>query len=202
MDLRMQISPSQRMQMVLKGLNPLNEKDVRGFLSGSIGQGEKLERAKTLIGEDAFNNTNLGHSKHSEREGPNLDGSISKVSKKENRSLNEQLQEDLDDYTAPVSSDLSGKLQMNLLNNSPQRQQTPVNIKEYETMGYKNTIVYLNSFILSLKTPNSENRLNVYTSLTNVLKAEQKIKVNKNALKAYQQGCMRAEKEMFDKLKR
>jgi len=192
------LTKKQRLDMQMQGLSPLNPEHVEKYINagGNVGTSmkESIERAKTLIGEEAFANTSLGHKDswsggHVKSTG-NIETDIRNQLKNdmEGYSNKRNLMESLEDFDIPVRR--------------TKQPTSQVSVQEIQQLGYTNTIAYLNAFIRNLKNPTSAGRMEIYKTLQASLQKEQSFKNNQNALKAYQSGCKKAESEMFDKLRK
>lgn len=193
------LTKKQRLDMQMAGLSPLNPEHVAQYIQsgGNVkkSQKESIQRIKTLVGEEAFSNVSLGHR--------DSWGSGNTYSNSNNvDDIREQLANDMNDYTQKgIKQNLMESLE-DLNSPIPQNTKQSQSVKEIAALGYSNTIAYLNSFIRNLKNPSTASRMEIYKTLQVCLQKEQTYKTNPNALKAYQQGCKKAEIDMYQKLKK
>jgi len=200
MSLATQLSPSERIDMIQKGLSPLNPDHIRSYFNnrGQINTSlqEKVERVQTLIGEDISSGRNLGSAKESERDYDKAYGNENSGLNKGGRS---SIQDDLGSYGAPTRTIDSGSL-MSLKKNKPQTRISENNSKDYRKIGYDLTIEYLNKFIINIKNPSAKGRFELFKSLKSILEYETKLKSNASLLQRFRNGCNEAETEMYEKI--
>lgn len=213
----MQLNTEQRLDMVQKGLSPLNEEHVKKYIEngGMIRASMKdtQERLKTLIGENAYGKVNLGGAGETEQQyvqamngGEYTSNDVNVTNEK---SIRERMTEDLNTYYDPTSTRLNSiNLNSNRLMslNKRERVMEQKNIGKEEALkiqsiGYQTCIKYLNAFIINIKTPSYENRKQLYDCLFKVLKNDEKVQGNEQKMKYYRSGCKKAEEEMYAKLK-
>lgn len=204
-----QLSKEQRMDMVFKGMSPLDPQQVIQYIkTGGRGKTfqEAQERASFLIGEDIFKKKSLGSAHESERDYDEAYGAVGLETKAPKRPTNfrEQLGEDMASYGTNAGGVVSSDKLLSLRENigSVQQQTTKINKspEEIYKLGYKHCIAYLNAFIINLKNPNTNSRNEVFKALKNVISTEQKLQ-GSNLLNAYKKGCIKGETEMYNKLK-
>lgn len=210
-----QVTAEQRQDMIQKGLSPLVPSHVQRYLKegGRVQatQQSKIERARSLIGEENIN-ISLGSGKEKEMSLSVKDGKVSSASYDIDELANSDIviektdftsgktrEQMLGDYGSRTNSSNLLSLKEEIGNGIP-KSGNKTNLSQYQDLGYKNTIKYLNDFILSLKSPSTQTRLTVFNSLKTVLQTENSLKDNKQALQAYRNGCVQAEQSMYTKL--
>jgi hypothetical protein len=205
------------MDMVMKGLSPINPQHVSQYLStgGRVraSMQEAQERIETMVGRDAYNKRSLGAAHESERDYQKIPGYSELVGGSGNgeyrtpRNAREQMLEDMDGYGGngrPASNIISSDRLLSLRERTETRQparKPQGSEQDYYKKGYSLTIKYLNAFILNIKAPSSEGRLVLYKALKDVLTYEATVKSNQNLALAFKKGCNKAETEMYGKLK-
>lgn len=195
----LELTKEQRLDMQLKGLSPLNPDHVQEYMSnkGKIKNSitDKVERAKILIGEQAFNNmTGMNNTYASENYRSNQQQSTPMNKEAMARKM---LQEDMNNYGSSSGNvDLSSSFEN--FNPSPKQQQ--IDLKAIYKNGYDDSKAYLNSFIRTLN--QSGDRIEIFKSLQVILKKKQKYQSNANVSGAYEKGVVKAEQELLQKLQK
>lgn len=201
------ISAAQRMEMVMRGMNPRDPKEVSLFLSGgALPINEKMERVKTLVG----NSNNLGGGKEKEVDalsmtGQTMDASsfereVGPASPRVQQDYRKLMQEDMNDYAAPGKVFNTDDL---MTFRQPTQQPGPsksANLEQIKLEGFNSSKQYLNAFVVNLQTPSYQTRVALYKLLLACLKGEEKYKDNTNALEAYRSGVKQAEAAMLKNL--
>ena len=196
----LELTKQQRLDMQLKGLSPLNPDHVQEYMNnnGKIKSSitEKVERAKILIGEQAFNNmTGMNNTYASENYKSNQQQQSTPMNKE--AMARKMLQEDMNNYGSSSGNvDLSSSFEN--FNSSPKQQQ--VDLKSIYKNGYDDSKVYLNSFIRTLN--QSGDRIEIFKALQIILKKKQKYQSNVNVSSAYEKGVAKAEQELLQKLQK
>ena len=212
------LSQKDKMDMVMKGLSPINPEHVSQYLStgGRVraSMQEAQERIETMVGRDAYNKKSLGAAHESERDYQKIPGYDELVGGKGSggayrapRNPREQMMQDMESYGSsgrPASNTITSDRLLSLRERTEPRQQVRKpqgSEQEYYKKGYSLTIKYLNAFILNIKAPSSEGRLTLYKTLKDVLTFEASVKSNQHLALAFKKGCNKAETEMYGKLK-
>lgn len=213
------ISAEDRMEMLMRGLNPLDPKEVQAYRKGyGISKQEKEERLKTLLGEHT---TNLGGA--NEKEILVEEGDPTRYMSNGNQgndiaNLRRQMDAELENYVSEPRT-------MPQPTRQPQRQRQQLNesafdtdglmgfdepakprqsIEEIAAQGFNDAKAYLNSFVMNLKESANNNsyvnRMTLYKNLKLCLEAESRYKNNPQALQSYRTGVLKAEKAMLTKL--
>lgn len=204
-----QINSKQRQDMLSKGLSPLNPQHIKKYLQegGRIKASSQdlLERAKTLIGAENIHSLGSGHEKEisfNPTNGQGLAGyDVEEFEQIQSKPVSvKQSREDMLGNYGTRNEVITNVNLLNLKEETNTIRNKPVTNTSYEDQGYKNTIKYLNDFILLLKQPSTQLRINVFNSLKITLQGENNLKNNKNALQAYRNGCLKAEQQMYHKL--
>jgi len=218
------LTRAQRMDMVSKGLNPLDPSHLQKYIQtrGQVRMGvnESAERLKNLIGIDAFNK-DLGCSKESDSQYQQAANATGLTGGLYSHPEFQNYNEDEADSMGMTGVEFM-RQQMGNMNNNPQFQKIksrikensntktsqqnnqPNNLNQFYRKGYDLTIEYLNAFIMNVKNPSTQNRLQVFNLLKQVLQFESKLQnegVNVN-LSNFRQGCAMAENELYQKIKR
>lgn len=216
-----QLSQQDKMNMVMKGLSPINPEHIQAYFQnrGRVNtiMSEAIERVKYVVGDDAWGVKSLGagHEKESDYNGiPNYNqivGLPDNMQRRVARNPREQMLEEMDAYEnkgSVLDSDrlLSLRNRIGGPQRQPQRRLTETaaavgNEQQLYKKGYSLSIKYLNSFIKNLQKPSSINRTELYQSLKDVLLYENKLKSQQKLLNAFKKGCIKAETEMYTKLK-
>lgn len=197
------ITASQRIEMIMKGLSPLNQAEVDAFLRGyGVSPKDKQERVKLLVGEA----TNLGGSHEREMIIDDADPDKYIASNDSPKgpsiaSMRQRLNEELDDYvstpTKKIEFDTDGLMGFK----TQKKQQSSEGIMQE---GFNYAKDYLNAFVSNLQESEGStsyvNRMKLYKSLKLCLEAETKYKENPQALKNFRAGVLKAEKAMLQKL--
>lgn len=204
------ISAAQRMDMIMKGLNPRDPKEVNMYLKGgSLPANEKVERAKILF--EGSNSLGSGHEKDvdvTDKVGMVLDEQgiqqFAQPSQKRNaqpQDYRQALNEEMESYGANSGKTFSTDDLMSF-RKSDQQAVVPQgsNLEQVKLEGFNASKQYLNAFVLNLQTPSYQTRLALYKMLLACLKGEEKYKNNSNALEAYRAGVKQAEVAMLQKL--
>lgn len=198
------LTASQRMEMVMKGLSPLNDEHVQNYLAGNgISNQDRAMRAKSLVGEAQ----NLGSSGEKEifidveNGRTNPEEYTRGSSQPDVRSLRKQLNEEMESY-AESDADFNQEGFKSL-----KRRDTPKAVASNEEImqeGFSNAKQYLNAFVTNLTESELENsysqRLKIFKLLKVCLEAEAKYKNNSIALKFYRNGVLKAEKKMLESI--
>lgn len=205
MEERFTITNQQRMEMIMRGLSPLNPSHVTQFINknGQIRASDTaaIERAKVVLGETI--NYSLGHSKDRGIVANEFREQYGLTEIKQPKTVQEQLVEDMQDYGGSGVLDTNMLLERAGRNVQQQpKQNTNVDVKKFKELGHSHTITYLNAFIMSLKNPSAQSRIDVYNKLMAIMKNQQKLQANPTAFKAYEQGCIAAEKMLYSKIKK
>lgn len=210
------LNSSQRLDMVQKGLSPLNEEHVKMYIenNGNIkaSKQEFQNRLKTLIGEAAYSKQDVGSGRESESQYVKAyeGGDYSAIDRSngvlDEQSARKRINEDMDILSSSqtmktISSDRLYSLHEDNSDSVLNRNKSSVDDQKMKDAGYKHTIQYLNAFIVNLKSPSYNNRINLYDSLLKVLKNDKKLANHSNKQKQYRLGCQLAEKEMYNKIK-
>lgn len=215
------LTQAQKMDMVMKGLSPLNPDHLQTYFQsrGNVRTSfqEQAERLSTLIGTDPsgksifHQRTNLGSSRESDRD---YDVAFQKTGLADSAATSRPvatnprmlMEQDMEGYysSAPGSNVISSSQLLSLRENNSMpapTKQSPVNKQQAYQTGYKSTISYLNAFIINIKKPSINSRMQLFKELKRVMEIEQKLRNNPEALGAFRKGCDKAEAEMYNKLK-
>lgn len=203
------ITAAQRMEMVMRGLNPRDPKEVNLFLKGgSLPINEKMERVKTLVG--GTSNLGGGHEKEIDAlsmTGQTLDANsfereVAPASPRAQQDYKKMMQEDMSGYNTNAGKVFNTDDLMSF--NKPAQQPGPpqqtANLEQIKLEGFNASKAYLNAFVVNLQNPTYETRANLYKLLLACLKGEEKYKNNQNALASYRAGVKQAEVAMLQKL--
>ena len=198
------LTQEQKMDMVMKGMSPIDPQQVEEYFK-TRGRGkpmkEALERVSYLVGDNVLKQTmGSAHEKESDYDtaykAVGLDFGNSGGSRPATN-FRQQLENDMAGYE---SSGSVSATQLLSLRESETRRSAPSGTPEqYYKHGYKLGIAYLNAFIINLKNPNSNSRFELLKALKKITDTEGKL--NGNLLNAFKKGCIKAENEMYNKLK-
>lgn len=208
-ELLTKLTPEERMDMIMNGLRPGDISDVKKYKKGiGISLEEKIERAKTLVGETS----NLGGATEREQKVEvdsqtnrvNFDEFESKITKTKPSKNNykQLLKEEMNDYASigkTIGSD-------DILSLKKVKNNSNINesIQSIELEGYTNAKNYLNAFVVNLQ--NEDNgqgyslRINLFKALKKCLEVEAKYKERPQLLQAYRKGIFKAEKTLLNNL--
>jgi hypothetical protein len=198
-----QINASQRMDMIMKGLNPRDPEEVERYINGeiSLSAKERQERAKTLF--EGVNN-NLGGSNEKDINPQTLIGrsvDINEISKpvvKTEKDYRSALKNDLQSYGTTGKTFKTDDL-LSLKSRSPLNESS-LNYENITLEGFNDGKKYLNAFITNLQTPTIQNRRNLFKELQHCIKVEIGYKNNPQVHKKYIEGLQQAETAMLNKL--
>jgi len=215
-DIRQSISSQQRMDMVLKGLNPLLESDVKSYLQkgGNIRKNQEalMERFSTLVGHDILEKGSLGSANEKETEygtaykesglpiGINAGYEQDFIPTTPQDYRKKALQQ-LNEYENAGLKEIDGDELLSLRRPTKTYPETSNKKQNYKKIGYELSIQYLNAFIVNLKDPNTKNRLELFKKLKSVLETENKLKNSPTACNEFKKGCIEAEDKMYNQLK-
>ncbi len=199
------LTQEQKMDMVMKGMSPLDPQQVEEYFK-TRGRGkpmkEALERVGYLVGNDVLKQGMGGaHEKESDYDtaykAVGLDfggGGGSRPA----TNFRQQLENDMSNYQS--SGVVSTSELLSLRESNVRKPSAPSGTPEqYFKHGHKLGIAYLNAFIINLKNPNSNSRIEILKALKKISDVESKL--NGNLLNAFKKGCIKAENEMYNKLK-
>ena len=203
LELAASLSKQDMLNMRMQGLSPFKPSDVKKFKSGKgITMEEKLERAKVLF--EGTNNLGSAFEKDediSSKIGQTI--GYEEVVNKKNTEVDyrNQLKEDLNNSYNSIgkvfnTEDLMSFKKPIIKNNSSISSDT----EQIKLEGFNNSKEYLNSFVINLQNPSTQNRLTLYKKLLACLKSEEKYKQNTILLQAYREGVIQAEKAMYNNL--
>lgn len=193
-DLRLKLTPADRMEMIQSGLNPLKEEHVRIYMNGGSGNiKENVERLTTLMGNDI--NRPIGHGKEIESGRISLD-SHGDYQVNDIKSMKENLNRDMEEY-ASTSGQMSAVPQLSSLRNSSTQKSS---LNEVQQRGKTLATNYYNAFITSLQQPSTQANYNVFKALKSMLEAEQSLK-GTNGLKHFQESVRSISSKMYNQIK-
>lgn len=207
------LTQAQKMDMVMKGLSPINPEHVQTYIQnrGAVraSMQEQTERLSTLIGNDVYRRNDLGSGKESERD---LDmayqktGLIDTPSRAATRDPRQMLAQDMEGYYSnkgmnSIDSSRLLSLRESSSVSQPQAQPITTNVKQAYQLGYKSSITYLNAFIINVKNPSINSRMQLFKELRKIMEIEQKLKGKPDVLGAFRKGLDKGETEMYNKLK-
>jgi hypothetical protein len=207
------LTAEQRMEMVMRGLSPLNPTEVNAYLKGyGLSAKDKQEKLKLLLGEA----TNLGGAHEKEmivEDGADPEQYIRQQPQGPSvESLRRQLDEDLSDYVSapiqprrqPQRQAVGGSFDTDGLMGFDKPSKPQVSHEDIMQEGFNLAKNYLNAFVTNLQESASDttyvNRVALFKHLKASLEAEAKYKNNPQALKSYRAGVLKVEKAMLQKL--
>lgn len=210
------LTPQQRFKMMDLGMNPINPTHIKKFLNGQVERvdmNEKLERARAIIGEDAFGKS-LGHS--GDGMGQPVPGMYSDVraampgggnSENVKQALNndpnyirKQAAMQMDEYANRGNNTLAAEDLLSfgapVQNRSADNKQK---LQEAQEVGKTLATNYYNAFIQSLQNPSTASHMNVYKALKTMLEQEKKLQ-NTQLLPYYQKSVNGVAKKMHQNI--
>ena len=192
-----QLSKEERLDMQMRGMNPLNDADVNRYMKGQgLSVKEKEERAKILF-EGA---SNLGSA--AERDFvPNVGDEPEVYEKITNKpapvNLRQKLNEDFSDYGSTAGKVFNSDDLLDFKKKPAQPQKSAESLAQE---GFESAKGYLNAFVINLQQPSYANRIGLFKALKLCLEAEAKFKDNQPMLQAFRKGVANAEKAMLQKI--
>lgn len=206
------LSPTERMDMIIKGFRPGDIKDIKRYRRGErTSLQEKEEKAQALTG----NFQNLGNGNEREvfldgsRERIPLDEiqtSYAVVNKKNVSDYRTQVNEEMDSYISSVNGKVFNTddiLSFDTIKKQPLKENSK-SLQMIANQGFNNAKEYLNAFVLNLQnedqTKSYNLRFNILKSLKKCLEEESEYKSNPKELQAYRSGINKAEKTLLEKL--
>lgn len=191
------ISKEQRVDMVLKGLSPLNPEHVEKYIQGyRLDNKDKMERIQKIF--KATSNNLGGGLEVTPSVGEEFNEAV--YQKPKQTDIRSQLNEDLANYVSgPTNNNFNTNDFVSI------KKENPTAISEsLKQLGFTQAKDYLNLFVISLQNSDMNNsfnnRLKLFKALKLCLETENKLKNNTIKMKLYREGVVQAEKAMLNKL--
>jgi len=199
-ELLTKITAKQRMDMLMKGLSPVNPEHIKKYLSGNgPSLQEKQERVKELFGDTP---QNLGSGREVDTVPPVGEYNEKSIAKSEAKSRNPKqiLNEEMTGYTSNIGKTISADDLLSFKKTEPK----PVSKTSISQEGYENAKNYINAFVKTIQGQSIKDsynlRLQLFKALKVCLESEGKYKNNQGALAEYRKGVLKAEETFLNNL--
>jgi len=199
------ITSAQRVDMIQRGLNPINPAHVQKYLSGDKrgSVNENIERVKAIMGDKL--NSSLGHAKESDREPTpgqeyNPNNFNSTPIQDDVQSIKQSMREEMNTYANKPMENISDLMSFDMPQQRPApQQQNKEKINEAVATGKNLAVNYFNSFIQSLQQPSTQANLKVYKALKALLEQENALKSNA-VLPHFQKSVTEVTSQMYKRI--
>lgn len=199
MSSHLNISAAQRVDMIQRGLNPLNPTHVQNYLHGNkrANINENIERVKAIMGDKL--NSSLGHGRENDKDPvPGQEYNGGNFAQNNNvQSMRQNMVEDMDDYVnQPMRSTDE------LMSFDPPvapRNNNKASLQEAAASGKTLAVNYFNAFIQSLQQPSTQAHMKVYKALRALLEQEGQLK-NNPALPHFQKSVSDVTGQMYKRI--
>ena len=201
-ELIVKISPQQRLDMIGKGMSPINPEHILAYLNGKNIKVNQMERVKTMIGEQNLFRS-AGHSKESafseaqagQEYTPSNAFNTNTPIGDNPADIKKQMMMEMDGY-----ANSTGSVSPSLLSLNPQQKNTnKMNLNEVVSVGKTLATNYYNAFIKSIQNPSTAAHMQVYKALKEMLEREKSLQ-NTAGLPHYQKSVNEVAKQMHNQI--